>query len=217
LLDELSATRVLDVGSGYYGLSWYRSGKIVQTDLAFPSPIPSPRPPTKVRRGKPLYVQASASELPCATASFDAVVSLDLMEHLPESLRSVAMAEMARVSKGVVIIGFPVGRLARWSDAALGSFFRVLRWDPPDWLIEHRSQASYPTRDTVAGALPSGWTVTREIKNGNVLAHLAVVIGETLAGAYLKHVPGLGRNWKWPTVLDRGPTYRQIFVLVHDV
>lgn len=227
LLDEIRATSALDVGGGWYGLSWYRRGTAVQADFAFPAPYwrppgetwprqPAPStgaPTTATRPGVPLYVQASASALPFPSRAFDAVVSLDLIEHLPEALRSIAVAEMARVARNTVIIGFPVGRFARWTDAAVEGFFRVMRWQVPAWLVEHRSQVHYPSRETLIGVLPSGWDVTREMKNNNVLAFLAVVIIESVAGRDGKHLPGLGRNWKWPAVLDRGPTYRRIFVL----
>ena len=35
LLDQCEARQVLDVGSGWHGLSRYRAGPVVQTDLQF--------------------------------------------------------------------------------------------------------------------------------------------------------------------------------------
>jgi SAM-dependent methyltransferase len=114
LLDELGAEKVLDVGSGWYGLSWYWPHNVVQTDLYFTGNAPSP----VERAGTAQFVPATAEELPFADKSFDYAVSLDMMEHLPAGIRGKAVAELARVSRTGFMIGYPVG------DAAAGCVSR---------------------------------------------------------------------------------------------
>lgn len=50
-------------------------------------------------------VQAEAAALPLASASFDLVLCLEVLEHLPEP--EAALAELCRVSRGPVILSVP--------------------------------------------------------------------------------------------------------------
>ena len=83
LLDEMDATSVLDVGSGWSGLSWYWPHRVVQTDLNFAGSPPPPRS----REGEAGTVRSTAERLPFADDAFDFAVALDMMEHLPDKHR----------------------------------------------------------------------------------------------------------------------------------
>lgn len=205
-LDEMNATDVLDVGSGWFGLSWYRGGRIVQTDLDL-SPVPTVRQPI----GSATYVRSTVEALPFRPGSFDVVVSLDMMEHLPGRLRRPAIQEMTRVARRAVIVGYPVGRIAKWTDWTYRQFLRVLRRHAPIWLAEHFAQERYPDRNTVLDAVPAGWKVTAERSSGNAIAFLLVLLAEALASK--DGMPGVNRNWGWPKALDIGLPYRRIFTL----
>ncbi|PSD43537.1 hypothetical protein C7E23_18095, partial [Elizabethkingia anophelis] len=54
-----------------------------------------------------LKALADATALPFPEQGFDAVVSLDVLEHIPAPLRAKAATEMARVAGRAVIVGFP--------------------------------------------------------------------------------------------------------------
>lgn len=210
LLDELQAGTVVDVGSGWHGISTYRAGKAVQTDLAF-----SGAPPTGKRLGHPLYVAATADGLPFPDDAFDYAVSLDLFEHLPGNIREESVRELCRVAQRGVLVGFPVGRPARAVDICLYWLMFLFRRGIPEWLSEHREQARYPDRTMLVDSVPDGWTIARDIKSGNVISQVALVMAERL--------PGLARLTRWlecrwratgvPAPLDRGLTYRRVFVL----
>lgn len=213
VLDERAATDVLDVGSGWYGLSWYWPRLVVQTDLRF-SP---PRPSGDERLGSAVFVCASADALPLADSSCDFAVSLDMVEHLPDHLRAPAIAELCRVSRRGFVVGYPVGSNAAWTDRQL---HRLFRWTPgcrvPDWLEEHTAQQSYPTEQTLQEALPLGWEIVERRPSGNVAAHVLI--------CYLEHLPGFRalaqglearlRHRGFPRLLDVGPSYRTIFVIL---
>jgi SAM-dependent methyltransferase len=210
LLDEMSAGTVLDVGSGWHGLSGYRTGRIVQTDLAFRA-----SPPQGDRPGTALFLAATAENLPFADRSFDYAVSLDMFEHLQAGIREQSVRELCRVTRKAVLVGFPVGRPAKAVDEALYRLIRLRRGGVPDWLVEHREQERYPDHAMLAGALPDGWVITREVKSGNVAFQTALIFAEQVPGAR-RVTRRLERRWRVrgvPRVLDRGVSYRTIYLV----
>jgi SAM-dependent methyltransferase len=122
--------RILDVGSGNAGLAHFLDKEVVGVDVRFSiQEFVRLRPPL-------LPVRASATMLPFRNRSFEAVVSMDLLEHLPHGDRPPAIAEMFRACRSLVILGFPYGRLSQEFDReALVEEMR--RGGPPDWREEH--------------------------------------------------------------------------------
>jgi SAM-dependent methyltransferase len=216
LLDDAGAGTVLDVGSGWHGLSAYRPGLCVQTDLDFDAEARGTGP----RPGRALYVAASAEALPFRDAAFDYAVSLDMFEHLPADLRATSVQELCRVARRGVLVGFPVGGTAKGADDALHAAVRLTRRPVPPWLAEHRAQSGYPDRSMLVAALPAGWRIAKERPCGNVVAHTTVLLAEMLPFAHLG-AERLERRWSArdggvPAWMDRGRTYRTIFELLPD-
>lgn len=179
VLDELRRLEpelVLDVGSGVHGVTRYWPGKAVQTDLGFET-----NPWSSTRLGAAQFVQASAEHLPFADSSFDVVVSLDLMEHLPVDVRIVALEEMVRASRGTVIVGFPCGPGARRTDERLARWLRRLGRPQPGWLAEHL-ELTPPTASAFQSALPAGVQVERVLGNGNRVLHNLIMLAEETRG-----------------------------------
>jgi SAM-dependent methyltransferase len=175
LLDAEGADQVLDVGSGWWGLSWYWPHPVVQTDFRFAGSAP-----TAGRRGRARFVRSSAEQLPFADDSFDFVVSSDMLEHLPEHLRAPSVVELTRVARRGVIVGFPCGEPARQLDRRIDKLLATARRSRPDWLDEHLGQARYPDVDTVADALPGDWEIVSSHPNGGARGQLAVAMAESL-------------------------------------
>ena len=98
-----SNVRILDVGSGSVGLGYFLRRPVVAADLEFSNQdmltFRSPASP----------IRASATHLPFRDASFDAVVSMDMIEHLDRTDRPSAISELLRVSGPVLVLGFPFG------------------------------------------------------------------------------------------------------------
>ena len=128
-----SQPSILDVGSGNAGAAYFLRSRVVGIDCQF-----SGEELSKLRA--PLHpVKASAASLPFRDKSFDVVVSMDLIEHLPTSIRSSAIGEMIRVTRCLVIVGFPFGpRTQKFDELALKVERR--RGIPPDWREEHVSR-----------------------------------------------------------------------------
>jgi SAM-dependent methyltransferase len=175
LLESDGAEQVLDVGSGWWGLSWYWPQTVVQTDFRFIGSAPATG-----RRGRARFVRSSAERLPFADDTFDFVVSSDMLEHLPEPLRAPSVRELIRVARRGVIVGFPCGDPARRLDRRVDSLLRAAHRPRPEWLAEHLEQASYPDRATVADALPDDWEIVSCLPNGDPRSQLAVVVAESL-------------------------------------
>lgn len=210
LLDELAAGSVLDVGSGWHGLSAYRPGEVVHTDLRFSGDRPPPDGP-----GRTEFVGASADRLPFRDNAFDFAISLDLMEHLPSPMRRLAVEELARVATRGVLVGFPAGAVAARTDRRLARWLGVARRPIPDWLDEHLAQPEYPDHSLVVGALPAGWRIVDEIALGNAAVTLAVVLAEQLPVTH--RLATLLDRWyrvAGPArLLDCGKTYRRLWLL----
>jgi len=81
-------------------------------------------------------VLASAPELPFRNASFDAVVSMDMLEHVPPSMRFAALRELFRVSREAIVIGFPYGEASAEYDRRALIEERGRGIAPP-WREEH--------------------------------------------------------------------------------
>lgn len=121
--------KVLDVGSGEFGLATYAKGgfNITGTDIDF-----------GLRREKNLkIVKASADALPFPDNSFDAVVSVDMMEHLPPQIRKKAVSEMVRVARGKVYLSFPTGSSSHFIDALLSKYYKLTHGQTLGYLKEH--------------------------------------------------------------------------------
>src|SRR5256712_10646303 len=121
---------LLDVGSGSVGLAFFLRHPVVSADLAFSEP-------DLARFQSPIRpVQASVTQLPFRDASFRGVVSIDMLEHIPKHLRQQAIRELFRVSKDLVVIGFPYGELSsRFDQRALAE--ETHKGVGPSWRGEH--------------------------------------------------------------------------------
>lgn len=198
---------VLDVGSGNHGLSEYWSdGVVIKTDLA----------PPLAKTSAP-FVVADAASLPFRDGAVDLVLSLDLLEHLAPKHRGAAIAEMCRVGRDRVLLGCPLGSVARRSDSALRRMLEIADRDPPSWLVEHASHP-YPEIADIASAVPAGWSILRRVRNANVAVHTVALLAD-LAGATAGPAGRLGvrlASHGRIRLLDAPPTYRWLFVLHRD-
>ncbi len=138
----LGAARILEVGSGSFGLAPFVKRSVVGVDVCFDQ-----------RRHELLTpVQGHAGHLPFRDASFDVVVSLDLIEHVSGVDRPTVIAEMFRLCRSCLMIGCPVGETAKRCDQAFLDWRRNAGKDVPWWVDEH-FELGVPTENEIASAI----------------------------------------------------------------
>jgi predicted SAM-dependent methyltransferase len=132
VVDEIKALKgqtpsILEVGCGPRGITPYLRRRVVGLDVTF-GPDKSPLITA---------VQGVCSELPFEDKSFDVVVSVDMMEHVPAELRIACVAEMVRVAKRKVVIAVPVDKASEAHDAKLDALYEEVHGQRHPFLVEH--------------------------------------------------------------------------------
>ena len=94
------ARTILDVGSGpgIVGHAFEATGRfVVSTDLSRAA----------LTAGPPRPYLASATDLPHADRSFDLVLSLEMLEHIPDETLGPIAKEMSRLTRRWILVGVP--------------------------------------------------------------------------------------------------------------
>lgn len=152
-LRRAGARRILEVGSGDGTIGPFLRAPVVVAELDFD--------PATLRRAGPLVVpvRARIHALPFARASFDAVIAVDVLEHLPPAARAPAVRELARVASRLVVVGVPCGERAARMEARLDRIHLRRSGIADAWLAEHR-QHGLPEATDIArmlgAAMPDG-------------------------------------------------------------
>ena len=121
------AWTVLEVGAGGSGIRNYLPRPVVSVDLDH----------THARSAGAPGVTADATRLPFADGSFDCVLCVDTLEHVAAASRTLAIRELARVSRNKLVIGLPMGAFAAWGDEQYHQLLRGRNAPTPTWLAEH--------------------------------------------------------------------------------
>ncbi len=108
------------------------------------------------------FVVADATALPFADSAFDAVVSLDVLEHIPQEIRTRALAEMSRVSARMVLIGCPIDEpwVHAAEEQANARWLELFGYDYP-WLKEHKEFGLVAANEVEQCLRESGMQVIR--------------------------------------------------------
>lgn len=164
---------------------------------------------------------ADACALPFRDQSYDAVVSLDMLEHVPPDLRKLAVSESARVCARMVVIACPIDRpwVHAAEDAADAIWLRHFKESYP-WLAEHKEHGLVDPSEVERLLVGSGLHVVR-IPHGDARlwaalmgAHFAKEVVPELAGV----VAALDRHYDQEVFAsDVSPTsYRELIVGLRD-
>ncbi len=127
--------RVLDVGAGperllerFLGAGW----EVVRAD-------------TGHFEDAGVVPLAPGAPLPFADGMFHAVVALDVLEHVPAAERAALVAECGRVSRGLAIVGTPLGTAAVRQAEARARALHVGITGQPNRFLEEHAQRGLPT------------------------------------------------------------------------
>jgi hypothetical protein len=198
---------ILEVGSGAVGVGLIHHAPFVGCDVTFEH-----KPVANM-----LAVSGSALRLPFADSQFDCSIASDVLEHIPAPSRTAFMAELVRVSRRRIILGFPYGAPAEQADRWVARWLTWRKRPLPGWLIEHQA-LGVPKGDEVEHWLAQHpglrWRV---FDNENILMHtLFVIFDGTRAGGRL-------HSWLWrycPALLylivdlaQWGQAYRRVYVV----
>ncbi|MBN2209399.1 MAG: methyltransferase domain-containing protein [Candidatus Coatesbacteria bacterium] len=138
----LAGASILEVGSGSFGLAPFVKHRVIGVDERFDQQRHELLAPVKGRAG----------HLPFRDASFDVVVSLDVIEHIPGASRSSVIAEMFRLCRSHLIVGCPVGETAKRCDRAFVDWLTNSGKDVPWWVEEH-FRTGVPSEEEMAAVI----------------------------------------------------------------
>lgn len=124
--------RIAEIGSGAAGITEFLDHRVTGVDSAFERTDDKANPLLE-------QVEGSATDLPFADGSFDVVLSLEMVEHLPPEAREPAFREMLRVLRpgGRLVATFPAGATAARLDAWLNAAYRRRHGQDHPWAVEH--------------------------------------------------------------------------------
>jgi SAM-dependent methyltransferase len=139
--------RVLEVGSGSGGVTEFLEHPVTGVDLAFER--------TADRRTRWLEpVAGSAEALPFPDRSFDAVLCVEMLEHVPSEARERVLGELFRVVApgGRLILTFPADAVGERLDRRLNETYRDRFGEDHPWLAEHLANGLPSTEEMRAAA-----------------------------------------------------------------
>lgn len=135
-------SRVLEIGANENGLARFTPIRPIVVDV-------SPGNLCKARAARPnLPVCADAGALPFADCAFDAVVSMDTLEHVPRTARQAVASEIVRVLRdgGVGAVSAPTGRAAAEAEREIQARYEAFTRNRLLWLAEHE-ECGLPEQD----------------------------------------------------------------------
>lgn len=127
---------MLEVGSGDLGLTPYASGfELTGLDRSFEHDNPAMK-----------QVAGSALKLPFADHRFDAVISVDSLEHIAPGERGEAVREIVRTALRMAVIAVLGGAGAQRQDRGLAELYLRVRGEEYPFFRDHLENG-LPARD----------------------------------------------------------------------
>lgn len=204
---DFRESSVLEIGSGSKGIGPFLGRRFVGVDSSFVSPF-SPHL---------LPVLAHGDRLPFGDRSFDATMSIDMIEHVPAERRTRVIGELLRVSRRGVFVAVPCGPLAERQDRELDARYLAHVGSRYPFLIEHVTNG-LPTREGMLEDIARA--IERDGRKARVTATPNVNL--RIRNAYMSMWMSRRRviRWMywmlspfhrfWP-VMSVGACYRQVF------
>jgi len=159
------------------------------------------------------YVVADGARLPFADETFDAVITLDTLEHVPAADRESFLAQCSRVSRDLVVLSAPhASPYVDLAEDALHSFVKARFGTSFPFLEEHREHGLPEVEDTLA-CLGAGSFSSVRMPSGYLPRWtLAMLVHHELLATGLRELPEIHAYYN-ATVSPadaRDPAYRQV-------
>jgi SAM-dependent methyltransferase len=198
----LDDARVLEVGSGSGGVTEWLDHPVVGVDTAFERTAERETSRLEPRVGR-------ATALPADDESFDFVLSLEMLEHLPSSERPGALREMLRVLRpgGRMVVTFPADATAARLDRWLNRAFLAQTGTEHPWVREH-IESGVPSSEEMRALAVEAAGEGAEVQ---VRRHLSPSAFRIVQGLY-----GVRRWYRitWPLGLHSRPAVEVLFRLL---
>lgn len=162
------------------------------------------------------FVIANATALPFPDLSFDAVVCLDVIEHMPVAARAAAVREMARVARRIVLVACPLDLpWVHQAEAAANAVWKSLFDEPYPWLEEHQ-QYGLVEPDLIEHELSNAGLVVQRRGHGSAEVWARLMAGHFAKEAVLELAPAVAAIDRIYNEFifesDQGPNcYREVF------
>lgn len=199
-------SKIMEVGAGGAGITAFWRVPVTAVDLNFAD--------DGLDGGYITKVTASADDIPFPDGSFDFVISVDMMEHLPAGPRAKAIGEFVRVTRpgGKIFIAVPCGRLSAAFEKVLNALYRARNKKDNPWLSEHIAYGLSDYKDLrrqIVAAAP-GATV-KALSNVNVFVWFFLHILGGVLPTFLRS-PLTAAIYPAAKIINFLP-YRRIFVI----
>lgn len=199
---------ILEVGSGGLGVTPYLKLPVTGLDVKFDPPF---HPLLKRVVGK-------AEKLEFTDNSFDVVLSMDMLEHLPISHRQQAIAEMFRVAINSVVIGVPCGKSAAQFDRWLHQQYKNINRSEYQFLHE-QVEYGVPTESEIKKAILKAAIKTGKSTSIHIVGNSNIGIRRFLMRGWLSRSLIVNFIFRkvfllfipWFRWAERPPYYRQLF------
>lgn len=160
------------------------------------------------------YAIADGSRLPFPDESFDVVISLDTLEHVPPGRRSDFCSELRRVTKDLVVLSAPFADpQVELAEEALNSFVRARFGDFPT--LDEHSEHGLPDLGFATEALGSDGFSVDVLPSGYLPRWLlGMLFHHELLASGLPELPQIHAfyNATVSELDNRAPSYRKVIV-----
>lgn len=206
-------SRILEIGSGAVGLAqFFADREVVGVD--------EKEFAVDAASANLTMIRASATQLPFADTSFDYIVCVDTLEHVPPSQRADVIKEALRVTRNKLLMAMPTGRSVERVEKILyfilAPFYWLFRKDL-SFLGEH-VQNGLPTQESVICAIKACSPGAEIQVQGNM--HLGVWVLSMFFDPAVRFITRrAGSRWLRAILhplapfLNFAPAYRTTFII----
>jgi hypothetical protein len=208
ILKRENITNIAEIGSGATGITPYLKKQVTAVD-----PVLSESYAELI---KP--VAGSALALPFKDNEFEAVISLDMLEHIAPGDREQAIKEMFRVASRLVIVGVPSNLTSEEQDKKVDALYKEVHGEPYHFLREHLSNG-LPTDEQLKKWAATSLSTYGKAANVELIKNTNLKIRFQLMKSWIKAERTNGFFFKLSNILipllrftNFGTCYRTIMV-----